>query len=48
MTAGQLMTARLKTQQQDLKYQRADADVMRKREQLLKAQQKQAAVRKSA
>jgi len=47
MTAGQLMTARLKKQQQDLKYQRADADVMRKREQLLKAQQKQAAVRKA-
>ena len=48
LSPAQLTTARLKTQQQSLKQQRADADVMRKREQLLKAQQRQAAVGKGA
>jgi hypothetical protein len=48
LSPAQLTTARLKTQQQSLKRQRADADVMRKREQLLKAQQRQAAVGKGA
>ena len=48
LSPAQLMAARLKKQQKLLKRQRADADVMRKREQLLKAQQRQAAVGKSA
>ena len=48
LSPAQLTTARLKTQQQSLKRQQADADVMRKREQLLKAQQRQAAVGKGA
>ena len=47
LTPAQLVATRIKKQQQTLKNQRADADVMRKREQLFKAQQKQAAVRKN-
>ena len=39
LTPAQLMTARVKTQQQSIKRQKADANVMRKREELLKAQQ---------
>ena len=44
LTPAQLMTARVKTQQQSIKRQKADANVMRKREELLKAQQQRAAV----
>ncbi len=44
LSQAQLRTAQLKTQQSLLKRQRADADVMRKREQLLKAQQRKAAI----
>ena len=47
LTPAQLMAARIKKEQQGLKQQRAVADVMRKREQLLKAQQRQAALSKS-
>jgi hypothetical protein len=48
LSPAQAQIAALKKKGETLKRQKADADVMRKREQLLKAQQKQLAVGKGA
>ena len=48
LSPAQAQVAALKKKSETMKRQKADVDVMRKREQLLKAQQKQLAVGKGA